>query len=102
MNAPVRASTYAKGHTPWALVLLLGALTAFPTVSIDLYLPALPTMARDLHASASEAQASLSSFLAGLALGQFVYGPASDRRGRRGPLLVGIAIYLAAAAACAL
>jgi DHA1 family bicyclomycin/chloramphenicol resistance-like MFS transporter len=102
MNAPIRVSTYAKGHTPWSLVLLLGALTAFPTVSIDLYLPALPSMAHDLHANASQAQASLSSFLAGLGLGQFVYGPASDRRGRRTPLLVGIVIYLAASVVCAL
>jgi DHA1 family bicyclomycin/chloramphenicol resistance-like MFS transporter len=102
MNAPLHTPTYAKGHTPWSLVLLLGALTAFGAVSIDLYLPALPAMGRDLHASASQAQASLSSFFAGMAIGQFIYGPASDRRGRRTPMLVGIGIYLFASVLCAL
>ncbi|MDR3506453.1 MAG: multidrug effflux MFS transporter [Caulobacteraceae bacterium] len=84
------------------LVLLLGALTAFAPISIDMYLPSLPTIGRDLGGSASDAQITLATFLAGLAIGQFFYGPASDRWGRRWPLLFGIGLYIVGSAACAL
>lgn len=88
--------------TPWGLVILLGALTAFAPMSIDMYLPSLPAIADGLGASAAQAQGTVAAFLAGMAIGQFFYGPASDRLGRRGPILLGIAIYIAASAACAM
>jgi DHA1 family bicyclomycin/chloramphenicol resistance-like MFS transporter len=88
-------------RTPWGLVVLLGALTAMGPLAIDMYLPSLPSIATGLHASAGEAQATVSAFLAGMGLGQFVYGPASDRLGRRAPLFLGTAIYIAASLACA-
>lgn len=88
-------------RTPWGLVILLGALTAFAPMSIDMYLPSLPAIGADLHADAGQTQATVAAFLAGMAFGQFLYGPASDRFGRRGPILVGIAIYLAASILCA-
>src|SRR6185437_3329048 len=89
-------------RTPWGLVILLGSLTAMGPLAIDMYLPSLPAIAAGLHAASGEAQATVSAFLAGMALGQLVYGPASDRLGRRPPILLGTVVYLAASVFCAL
>ena len=83
-------------------VVLLGALTAFAPLSIDMYLPSLPTIARTFSVSTGAAQGTLAAFLAGLAIGQFFYGPASDRWGRRGPILIGTILYVVATMGCAL
>ncbi|MFC3077907.1 multidrug effflux MFS transporter [Phenylobacterium terrae] len=88
--------------TPWGLVVMLGAMTAFAPMAIDMYLPSLPAIAQGLSASAGQAQATVAAFFAGMAIGQFIYGPASDRYGRRAPLLVGVVVYTAASVACAL
>lgn len=85
-----------------ALILVLGTLTAFGPLSIDMYLPGLPAIARDLGAEPSLIQLTLSLFFIGLAAGQTLYGPLSDRFGRRLPLLVGCGLYAVASAACAL
>lgn len=82
------------------LILILGALSAFGPLSLDMYLPSLPGLARDLGSSASQAQLSLTFCLLGLAVGQLLAGPLSDVRGRRGPLLISLAIYFAASLAC--
>ncbi|KQV58137.1 MULTISPECIES: multidrug effflux MFS transporter [unclassified Caulobacter] len=87
---------------PWRLVLLLGALTAFGPMSIDMYLSSFPSIARTLHTGPEQTQATLAAFFAGMAIGQIVYGPASDRFGRRLPLLVGIGVFFAASMVCAL
>jgi DHA1 family bicyclomycin/chloramphenicol resistance-like MFS transporter len=84
------------------LTLVLGTLTAFAPLSIDMYLPGLPAIAREFGADAAAAQLTLSLFIAGLAVGQALYGPLADRLGRKRPLLVGCAIYALASAACAL
>jgi DHA1 family bicyclomycin/chloramphenicol resistance-like MFS transporter len=84
------------------LILILGSLTAFGPLSVDMYLPSFPALARDLDTDAASVQVTLSAFLFGLAVGQLVYGPLSDRFGRRVPLLAGLAVYVAAAIACAL
>ncbi len=89
-------------RTPWGLVVLLGALTAFAPRSIDMYLPSLPAIGATLRASPEATQATLSTFFLGMALGQFLYGPASDRFGRRAPILIGALVYALASAACAL
>jgi DHA1 family bicyclomycin/chloramphenicol resistance-like MFS transporter len=86
------------GHV--RLVLILGSLSSFGPLSIDMYLPALPAMARDLHTSAAVAQLSLTACLIGLATGQLLAGPLSDARGRRRPLLTGVASYAVASALC--
>lgn len=83
------------------LVLLLGSLSAFGPLSNDMYLPALPQLANDLGVGASAAQLTLTTCLAGLAVGQLVSGPMSDRFGRRRPLLAGVVVYAVASALCA-
>ncbi|MFI9384306.1 multidrug effflux MFS transporter [Kutzneria sp. NPDC052558] len=82
------------------LAIVLGSLSAFAPLSIDMYLPAFPAMARELTAAPSDIQLTLTACTIGLAVGQLIAGPLSDRLGRRGPLLVGLAVYLAASAAC--
>ena len=87
---------------PAYMVVVLGLLTMFGPLSLDLYIPALPQLADDLATSASAAQLSITACLVGLALGQLVAGPLSDRLGRRRPLMVGLLAYLFASIACAL
>lgn len=84
------------------LVLILGALTAFSSMSIDMYLPAFPQMATDLGVPIGTIQLSISAFLFGSAAGQLFYGPLADRWGRRLPLLGGLALYVASTIGCAL
>lgn len=83
------------------LLVLLGSLTALTPLSIDAYLPALPSLTKDLASTDSAAQLTLSALLVGLALGQLVAGPLSDRVGRRPPVLVGLAGFILVSLACA-
>lgn len=83
------------------LIPLLGALAAFGAMSIDMYLPGLPAVAKDLNASPADVQLTLSAFFIGFAIGQLVYGPVSDRFGRRPVLVGGILFYIATSAVCA-
>lgn len=89
-------------RTPWSTVILLGALTAFPPLSLDLYLPSLPAIAKGFGVAAGAPQTTVASFMLGMAVGQLFYGPASDRIGRKPAVLVGVVIYVAASVACAL
>ncbi|TNJ65137.1 multidrug effflux MFS transporter [Paenibacillus hemerocallicola] len=90
----------AKSPARLWLALVLGTLSAFGPFSLDMYLPALPQLAGELHTTASLTQLSLTACLAGLALGQLLAGPLSDVRGRRTPLLIGLALYAAASLLC--
>lgn len=83
------------------LIVLLGALSAFGPLSIDMYLPGLPDLRRDFDTGASSTQLTLSACLLGLALGQMLAGPLSDALGRRRPLLIGLAAYATASFLCA-
>jgi MFS transporter, DHA1 family, multidrug resistance protein len=86
----------------YRLALILGAQTAMGPLAIDTYLPALPTITREFDTSAAAVQLSLSVYFIGIALGQAVYGPLSDRHGRRPPLFVGLALFIAGSLGCAL
>lgn len=81
---------------------MLALLTALAPLSIDMYLPGLPAVAVDLHGSAPAVQLTLTAFMIGLASGQLVIGPLSDRFGRRPLLLAGMAVCVLGGAACAL
>ena len=81
---------------------LLLLLTVFGPISMDLYLPALPALTAHLGAATSVAQLTVTACLIGLAAGQLVAGPLSDRFGRRGILLIGIIAYIATSALCAI
>lgn len=86
----------------YIFVLLLGSLTAFGPLSIDMYLPAFPAMAESLGVPQGRIEFSLASFFIGMSFGQLVYGPLTDRYGRKKPLYVGLCIYILASVACAL
>jgi DHA1 family bicyclomycin/chloramphenicol resistance-like MFS transporter len=83
------------------LIIVLGALTAFAPLSIDMYLPSLPTLERTFGAPAASVQLTVSAFLIGIAIGQAFYGPLSDRFGRKPPLYGGLILYTVASVACA-
>lgn len=95
-GAPVPLRT----HLRYGLV--LGCLAAIGPLTLDLYLPALPEMSRQLHASEPVIQLSLTGCLLGLAIGQLTGGPLADVLGRRRPLLAGLAVYVAITLALAL
>jgi DHA1 family bicyclomycin/chloramphenicol resistance-like MFS transporter len=84
------------------LLFILAGLAAFGSLSVAMYLPGLPVMAREFHGSMTGVQNTVAAFSLGLCLGQLVYGPASDRWGRRGPLLIGTGLYAIASLACIL
>lgn len=84
------------------MVLILGSLSAFGPLSIDMYLPAFPSLSASLRVGPSAVQLTLTACLIGLAAGQLVAGPLSDTLGRRRPLLVGLAVYSVLSAACVL
>ncbi|MBL1087394.1 multidrug effflux MFS transporter [Streptomyces actinomycinicus] len=88
-------------RTGFLITFMLGALSAVPPLSMDMYLPALPDVTHTLGSSATSGQLTLTACLTGMALGQLVVGPMSDRWGRRKPLLVGLLVYIVASASCA-
>jgi len=87
---------------PSRLVLILGSIAAFGPLSIDMYLPAFPAMARDLNADFSLVQHTLSAYFIGLCVGHLFYGPITDKYGRLTPLCAGLLIYVLASVGCAL
>ncbi|MGC5031798.1 multidrug effflux MFS transporter [Micromonospora sp. DT229] len=99
--APDRVAV-PTGRAAIGLLVLLGSLTAIGPLTLDAYLPALPEMTRDLSTSQATIQLSLTTCLIGMAVGQLVTGPLSDRWGRRRPVLVGVAAYTLMSLLCTL
>src|SRR5437763_15083571 len=103
-TAAPRADLASEPTRPERLrvILVLGALIALGPLTIDMYLPALPAIGADLHASASTVQLTLTDTLLGLGLGQLVIGPFSDAVGRRIPLIIGPGLHIVASLLCLL
>lgn len=92
----------ARPSADRVLPALLLLLTVFGPISMDLYLPALPALTAELGAATSVAQLTVTACLIGLAAGQLIAGPVSDRYGRRGILLIGIVAYIVTSTLCAI
>ncbi|MFJ9154928.1 multidrug effflux MFS transporter [Streptomyces sp. NPDC102270] len=101
MSTPVIPSAPRERTPGRALAVVLALLTVFGPISMDLYLPVLPALTNELHASTSAAQLTVTACLLGLAFGQLVAGPLSDRFGRRRPMLAGAVAYIATSLLCA-
>lgn len=82
-------------------LLILGTMSGMAPLSVDMYLPATPSLTRDLHASASTVQLTLTAIFIGLSVGQLVIGPLSDTYGRHRPLVIGLAAYAVSSLLCA-
>ena len=89
-------SAYAKN------AIVLGLLSAVGPFAIDMYLPALPTIAADLNASTASTQMTLMAFFVAMGLCQIVYGLISDMAGRKLPLYVGLTLFILGSIGCAL
>ena len=87
-----------KKHT-LAFLLILSALMAFTSLSVDIYLPALPAMSHDLR---GDAELTVTGFLIGFTLAQLIWGPVADRIGRKTPLAVGMLLFTVGSIGCAL
>ncbi|MCK4120518.1 multidrug effflux MFS transporter [Ralstonia nicotianae] len=96
----VRARLSGALYPRW--LILVGLVTALGPISTDMYLPGFPAISAEFGASQSLVQYTVTAFLAGLAIGQLLYGPLSDRIGRKLPLCVGIVLYAVASIGCGL
>ncbi len=90
-----------KKQSQFYLILILGLLSAIGPLSIDMYLPAFPSIAKGLNTTVASVMLSLSSFFIGISLGQLLYGPLLERYGRKKPLYFGLALYAISSLACA-
>ena len=97
-GTPAR-KTPAKGQHGLLFVVILSALMAFTSLSTDIYLPAMPMMARDLHGNV---ELTITGFLVGFCIAQLIWGPLSDRFGRRLPLFIGLGLFIIGSIGCAL
>ncbi len=84
------------------MLIILSALMSFSSIATDMYLPALPTLVTDLHADIGRVELTISTFLIGFSAGQLLWGPVSDRIGRRLPIMAGLVLFAAGSIGCAL
>ncbi|MCU5774836.1 multidrug effflux MFS transporter [Erwiniaceae bacterium BAC15a-03b] len=98
-NASQRINTFTVKSSGLPFILILSALMAFTSLSTDIYLPAMPVMAKDLH---GDAGLTITGFLIGFCLAQLIWGPISDHFGRKAPLFIGLILFIIGSAGCAL
>jgi DHA1 family bicyclomycin/chloramphenicol resistance-like MFS transporter len=91
-----------SGFRHFELLVLLGALQAFAPLSIDMYLPAMPVMEKVFHTTTASVQLTMVTFLVGYALGQSLYGPITDRFGRKPPLYASLLLFIVSSLGCAI
>lgn len=94
-----RMQTVSGKTASLSFVIILSALMAFTSLSTDIYLPAMPIMAKDLH---GDAELTITGFLIGFCIAQLIWGPLSDHFGRRKPLFIGMALFIIGSVGCAL
>lgn len=103
MHAPAADRTAAaSADHGWRVLGILSLLMGFASISTDLYLPAMPAMARDLHAGPGWVALTVSAYLTGFSLGQLAWGPIGDRHGRRVPVALGLLLFVVGSAGCAM
>ena len=90
------------GTVPWRFIALLALVSATGPFAMQIFLPALPSIARDFAVEPGVAQLTLSAAMAAIAVSTLAYGPLSDRFGRRPVLLAGLALFLIGSVACVL
>lgn len=100
-NKPNAADRVRSADLPVAWIMMLGLIVAVGPLSIDMYLPALPSMAEDFGVSTAFMANSVPAYFLGLVFGQLFYGPFSDRVGRVKPLYMGMILYVIASIVCA-
>lgn len=93
-NSP---SNYDASKIGFLLFIVLGAIGALTPLAIDMYLPAMPSIAKDLGTTAGQVQITLTAYTAGFAIGQLLHGPLADSYGRRPVMLGGIFLFAVAA-----
>ena len=109
-NAGIQTTTAASasklaGKSPdygWFMLGTLSALMGFGAISTDLYLPAMPAMSQSFGTDAGTLELTISGYLIGFSIGQLLWGPISDRHGRRVPVVIGLALFVVGSAGCAL
>lgn len=98
-GAPQRMKFYTVKSTGFTFILILSALMAFTSLSTDIYLPAMPMMAKELN---GDAELTITGFLIGFCIAQLIWGPLSDHFGRKAPLFFGLILFVIGSAGCAL
>ena len=96
------ATAASAAHHGIRVLAILSALMGFASISTDFYLPAMPTMAAALHTDAGTIGLTISGYLVGFSAGQLLWGPVSDRYGRRAPIWVGLLLFVIGSVGCAL
>ena len=99
LNQQARTQSATAKKTGLSFLLILSALMAVTSLSTDIYLPAMPVMAKDLQ---GDAELTITGFLIGFCIAQLIWGPISDRYGRRLPLFIGLGLFIIGSVGCAL